>query len=864
MDTVVVYIDPQAQLEAALANKDIRQFLAALIRGARADLQGGRGMNIYEKALSTPGCQEFIKACITHGCQVNYVSSAPRCNEKLLKPAISYAADSMDSGNLAALLLERSGDTVQVDRKYAHVTPLNSLASQLTEDNAFEVLNCMRILLKYGASTNSVDQNGFTPLHHILRSKVKTARLELVKLFLDHPDIEIDHYHGGCVRRLLQAEFPELPLPRRIETFFVFGELHTIKVKRDEAWFVQLIAQHGSFKDMEEEQKREYMELLQYCILRDWQEAFKAMLATDAKWDINCTLYCPKKNTLVEWAVRCGNWRALEHLLKWPNLRLDGLGILNKSIDTLELKPIRDFDYHRCFSLLLNSEFANVNETTPDYSAPLAYAMKVRNTVAMQKLLEYGAYIGSQRAAERPPIEDMPPEVLEDHFDSSIKANKKNRGDKDFEIIIRNHSLIPIDALVHDEMSPIIFMAQSEELRHLLQHPLISIFLYLKWRRIREVFYLNLVLYSLFTICIITYTLLKLYGSENILSLTITLRVCSCVGTGCLILREAVQFMIAPARYLKSLTNVLEWIIIVLSILTCIELGFIEKTHRILAAFTIFLVSIEFCLLVGSLPVLAISTHILMLREVCISFVKSFSLYSIFVMTFSLCFFILFGKEKDKDESIPFDFSKPFVALIKTIVMMTGELNSGDLDFTSIFTYLFFLLFVMFITIVLLNLLNGLAVNDTQNIKQQAELNGVICRAYLVSRYEGLLKGGGREEPIFKGTKVMRIICQWLHLYPKYVSPRHVVIRPNDNNQVLTFGRNIHEKRALEPQPWCFSFFNKNSSRIPSEMVKMAMKAMETAEQRQKLKKIEERREKLIEDKLTNMAKMLKELQERK
>nr|XP_044250734.1 transient receptor potential cation channel protein painless-like [Drosophila takahashii] len=846
MDTVVVYIDPQAQLEAALASKDIRQFLAALIRGARADLQGGRGMNIYEKALSTPGCQEFIKACITHGCQVNYVSSAPRCNEKLLKPAISYAADSMDSGNLAALLLERSGDTVQVDRKYAHVTPLNSLASQLTEDNAFEVLNCMRILLKYGASTNSVNQNGFTPLHHILLN------------------IEIDHYHGGSVRRLLQAEFPELPLPRRIEPFFVFGELHTIKVKRDEAWFVQLIAQHGSFKDMEEEQKREYMELLQYCILRDWQEAFKAMLATDAKWDINCTLYCPKKNTLVEWAVRCGNWRALEHLLKWPDLRLDGLGILNKSIDTLELKPIRDFDYHRCFSLLLNSEFANVNETTPDYSAPLAYAMKVRNTVAMQKLLEYGAYIGSQRASERPPIEDMPPEVLEDHFDSSIKANKKNRGDKDFEIIIRNHSLIPIDALVHDEMSPIIFMAQSEELRHLLQHPLISIFLYLKWRRIREVFYLNLVLYSLFTICIITYTLLKLYGSENILGLTITLRVCSCVGTGCLILRETVQFMIAPARYLKSLTNVLEWIIIVLSILTCIELGFIEKTHRILAAFTILLVSIEFCLLVGSLPVLAISTHILMLREVCISFVKSFSLYSIFVVTFSLCFFILFGKEKDKDESIPFDFSKPFVALIKTIVMMTGELNSGDLDFTSIFTYLFFLLFVMFITIVLLNLLNGLAVNDTQNIKQQAELNGVICRAYLVSRYEGLLKGGGREEPIFKGTKVMRIICQWLHLYPKYVSPRHVVIRPNDNNQVLTFGRNIHEKRALEPQPWCFSFFNKNSSRIPSEMVKMAMKAMETAEQRQKLKKIKERREKLIEDKLTNMAKMLKELQERK
>ncbi|KAH8353036.1 hypothetical protein KR084_008412 [Drosophila pseudotakahashii] len=858
----IVYIDPQHQLIAALANQDIRQFVDALIRGAKADLQGCLEMNVFEKALSTPGCRKFIESCIAHGCQVNY------CNDKLLKPAISYAADSVDSGNLTALF-ERPGETVDVDVEYAESHPLNSLASQLTEDNALEVLNCMRILLKYGASPNSVDQGDFTPLHHILRSKVKNARMQLVKLFLDQPGLEIDRYHGGSVRRLLQAEFPEIRLPERNETIYIFEKLHKAILKDDEDWFVQLIAQHGPFKDMEEDQKSEYMRLLQSCICYGWQEAFKAMLATDAKWNINCTLYCPEKKTLVEWAVRFNNWQALDRLLKEPNLQLAGLGMLHKSIRTLQEAQSNDFDPNSCFSLLLHSGRANVNETNHEHLTPLAYAAKLRNKVAMQKLLEFGAYIGSQSASEKPPIEDIPPELLEDHFDSCFKASGRNRGDDIFTLIIEYENLIPYG------MSSITFMAESEELRHLLQHPLISIFLFLKWWQIRVVFYLNLVFYSVFTIFIITYTLLKLYASESS-GLTAlaekTFQVGSCVGIGCLIIRKAIQFMIAPIRYLKSLANVMEWTVIVLSILTCIELGFYEETQRTLAAFTILLVSVEFCLLLGSLPVQAISTHMLMLREVSSSFVKSFSLYSIFVMTFSLCFFILFGISSEshiapdnmgsttqapEGESLPFDFSKPIVALIKTIVMMTGELNTGDLNFTSIFTYLFFLLFVMFMSIVLLNLLNGLAVNDTQNIKKQAELNGVICLAYLVSRYEGLRRDGGRDG--FLGN-----ICQWLHLYPKSVSPSRVLIRPNDGNKVHTYVGNILDKKALDALPWCFSFFNKKSSQLPSQMVKMAMTAMERAEQRKMLKKIKKSREKILEDKLTNITKMLQELQERK
>jgi len=68
------FSDPQAQLSMALAKKDIREFRAALDMGAQPNLQDERHTSIYEKSLSTPGCAEFIEACLGHGCNVNHVS----------------------------------------------------------------------------------------------------------------------------------------------------------------------------------------------------------------------------------------------------------------------------------------------------------------------------------------------------------------------------------------------------------------------------------------------------------------------------------------------------------------------------------------------------------------------------------------------------------------------------------------------------------------------------------------------------------------------------------------------------------------------------------------------------------------------
>ncbi|XP_017070205.2 transient receptor potential cation channel protein painless [Drosophila eugracilis] len=910
------FIDPQAQLAAGLAKPDIRQFLAALDSGAQADLQDDRHTSIFEKALSTPGCREFIEACIDHGSQVNYI------NHKLNKAAVNYAADSRDPGNLAALLKYRPGKKVQVDRKYGQLTPLNSLAKNLSEENASSVLSCMQLLLDYGASPNIVDQGEFTPLHHVLRkSKVKAEKQDLVQLFLNQPDLDIDSYRNGEVRRLLQAQFPELKLPDERQTG---PEVDIQTLQRtlrdgDEGLFEQQFAEYlQSHKGMPDNQlnahQEEYFSLLQESIKRGRQRAFEAILDTGI--DINSKPGRANEASLVESAVIYGNWQALKRLLKEPSLRLTpDSRLLNAVIGHLEEPPYDDFNHQRCFELLIDCERVDVNEADSGRLVPLSYAVKYRNTLAMQKLLKHGAYIGSKSVFGTLPIKDMPPEVLEEHFDSCITTNGEKPGERNFEIIIDYKNLMrqerdsgmgkppaPCNQL-HDEMAPISFIAESKEMRHLLQHPLISSFLFLKWHRLSVIFYLNFLLYSLFTASIITHTLLKFHESDQ-RALTALFGVLSWLGIGYLIVREAIQWVMSPIRYFWSITNIMELALIILSICTCIESNFDKETQRVLAVFTILLVSMEFCLLVGSLPVLSISTHMLMLREVSSSFVKSFALYSIFVLTFSLCFYILFGKpevseqlstpdpsvsKKGEDEGDFNTFTKPIEALIKTIVMLTGEFDAGDIKFTSIYTYLIFLLFVFFMTIVLFNLLNGLAVSDTQVIKAQAELNGAICRTNVLSRYEQVLTGHGRAG-FLMGNHLLRSICQRLmNIYPNYLSLRQITVLPNDGNKVLIpmsdpfemrtlkgnkqasftqlpMSASVPQKKLLDPPlkllPCCCSMLTGKCSQMDGRTVKMALAVIDqknTTEQRRKQEQINDSRLKLIEHKLEQLLQLLQD-----
>lgn len=872
-------------------------------------------------------------------------------NAKHNKAAISYAADSRDPANLEVLL--RRPD-VQVDRKYANLTPLNSLAKNLTEENADQVRACMQQLLSYGASPNAVDQSEMTPLHHVLRNKkIQGVKQELVLMFLAHPKLDIDSYRNGQVRQLLQQQYPQLQLPPQREAN-PDGEIDCERLMRqlrdgDEAQFEQLLAEHQlnlSDKDNQRNAKQEqYLPLLLESIKRGKQVAFEALLRTEI--DINkCA---PGVATSpIELAIIWGNWRALERLLQQKELKISPrASLLNSVISRLEEPPLDDFcDHQRCFELLLASELVDINEADASGQVPLYYAAKYRNAKAMQSLLRHGAYIGSKSVFQELPIQDIAPELLEQHFDSCITTNAQKPGVESFEIIINYMNLMrqqrpPSSSSGHpqagvqqlqDEMTPIAYIAATKELRHLLQHPLISSFLFLKWHRLSVIFYLNFLLYTFFTVSIITHTLLKFHDSENH-ALTALFGLWSWIGIVYLIIREAIQFAMSPLLHFWSVTNLMEIALILLSILTCIESSYDKETQRVLAVFTILLVSLEFCLLVGSLPVLSISTHMLMLRAVSSSFIKSFAFYSILVLTFSLCFYILFGKpqevqdekqlqdEKDskEDEGHFNSFSVPIEALIKTIVMLTGEFDAGDIKFDNVYTYFIFLLFVFFMTIVLFNLLNGLAVSDTQvgpstiylpgmctnpflppppqAIKAQAELNGAFVRTNTLMRYEHVLTGRSGRTSLLVNSQPLKSICQRLmNIYPHYLSTPTISILPNDGNKVLIPITNSYELKelsigngksnktigfqplstnaALEQQKKlldpplkllpcnCCSLLSGKCSQIDSRTVKLALAVIDqksSAEQKRQREQIQERRLQHIEQKLEILLQLLQQ-----
>ena len=78
--------------------------------------------------------------------------------------------------------------------------------------------------------------------------------------------------------------------------------------------------------------------------------------------------------------------------------------------------------------------------------------------------------------------------------------------------------------------------------------------------------------------------------------------------------------------------------------------------------------------------------------------------------------------------------------------LFVGELEFSDLPINSdsylgMLAYVFFLTFIFLIVVVLMNLLNGLAVNDTSDIKQKAEIYSYISRVETISYMESVLLG---------------------------------------------------------------------------------------------------------------------------
>ncbi|XP_065158362.1 transient receptor potential cation channel protein painless-like [Atheta coriaria] len=468
-------------------------------------------------------------------------------------------------------------------------------------------------------------------------------------------------------------------------------------------------------------------------------------------------------------AIENGYYQIVERLLHAPGIEVPR-GVLNAALKRIDWDGGHKVNYQRTCDMILDNSRVDVNERdklNDDY--PLHYAVKYGGKKVVRELLRRKASLANRDELNFLTITDIDHDVLKEHLDSCIETHLGDRKDENRENMFltfdyttlfpsqglkRSDSELQILNTVTKECDVLLHLTKDPRLKPLLKHPLIESFLDVKWRKMCSLFWANLITYLLFCALLLWFILnnYKKIGGVNVdwpFGLLFAMSILMSV-------REVIQMLLMTKKYVRNTEN---WIEVGLLIVIYIML-FCSSTllRRSMFSIAILLAALELLFLLGSAP--GLSTYIVMLRTVTFSFVKFLLFYAILIIAFAFSFLTLFSKTSDENEvsdaslnttELPTKiakskentafFSNIYLALFKTLIMLTGEFETGDLDFATLpyVSHFVFIMFVVLIAIVLLNLLTGLAVSDTQEIKNEAKLVALTARAQYISYIESLI-----------------------------------------------------------------------------------------------------------------------------
>ncbi|KZC06393.1 Transient receptor potential channel pyrexia [Dufourea novaeangliae] len=313
-------------------------------------------------------------------------------------------------------------------------------------------------------------------------------------------------------------------------------------------------------------------------------------------------------------------------------------------------------------------------------------------------------------------------------LDQAISLHDHELGDVDCELRLDFRPLVPGGRGETDLMLCLVEVGQ----RHVLKHPLCESFLYLKWLRIRKFFLLSLVFHSIFVAFFTAYIAVTYFW--NIEKLRKILFWPVLMFTIMLAGKEFFQMAHGVWCYIKGWENWLQWSVVLVSSVVLIMPVYNWQHH--VAALGILLIWIELMMVVGRFPMFGL--YIQMFTQVSINFFKFIGAYICLIIGFSLGFSVLHKNYKS--------FANPLVGLLKTIIMMSGELEFEDVFFDetapilySGTAHLMLLSFVILVTVILTNLMMGLAVSDIQELRRCAGLDRLVRRAELVAHLESML-----------------------------------------------------------------------------------------------------------------------------
>jgi len=186
--------------------------------------------------------------------------------------------------------------------------------------------------------------------------------------------------------------------------------------------------------------------------------------------------------------------------------------------------------YQQCFHILFEESAGTVqgeldkiiNKRDMEGNSALHYATQSWSQKTVRRLLEKGANIGQKNNWDETPISKIKPETMESFLDEFCLTSKNDIHQEDFELHMKYAFIAPpvdnprfdetdpegqemIEKQAYPETETLWYMAQSKPHRHLLKHPVITSFLWMKWQRIRKQFNRNIRLYLLFVVTLTWY-----------------------------------------------------------------------------------------------------------------------------------------------------------------------------------------------------------------------------------------------------------------------------------------------------------------------------------------------------------------------
>ena len=696
------------------------------------------------------------------------------------------------------LLVKKTKEKNKSQSPYVNVKDTNGrnclhlLVEKLTDLNHDEIFAMIKVILSYECNVNWSDNQGRTPLS-ILSDKISNVKNGIIirNYFKTHADIDSS------------AHMLNLKTKDNVDVSFLMDLLLNGDINKFESKFPLLKKSEPTYKANCERFLKIAIEsnyINIFDLIINSVKNVNILEVMDKKTPLIFWAY--KQANLQIFSILLlhpqidlfyDKQTLLHHFFnKISTCNCDKIKELDDYEFTNEMTP----DEKRCFEFLINSpkcsrEYLNVEDKI-GYSA-IYYSVKCGIDYMTKRLLDKGAYIG-------PVITNIRRSLLSDFLDSCITSNSKFHDDKEFELKVDYKFLIPpsknnenecdhTNVEIHNssieqlnqpeqhedhnnnvrEMIPLKRLVENINTQRLIMHPVLASLVFLKWNKIRYLIHLNLVLTLLYIFSFVPFVIIneqRVATGHNAEMIYKPLYIASFFSLAMLIFREVFQLILSPKEYIRLRSNWVDMSLIFASLAILFDFWSRKHQLRMLHTIIILLATWEYFNLLGYLPLLSVSLHTKIFRKVFITFFKSLAFYSVMIIGFALAFYTLQGNKFARDlkdygdgvknitddmVNIPSNKSRSDrynnfytvgYSIIKSFVMLTGELDASDIQLEGYTYSALFLLFLFIVTIVLYNLLNALAVSDTQEIKVDAKLIDLQQRVLTMHQNEKAIFDG--------------------------------------------------------------------------------------------------------------------------